>query len=58
MYEYKIKKFMAGETMKKWTMVSLKKGYIVKTNPEDSIPIGVLSEDCYMGDIVEVIIVG
>ena len=50
---------MAGETMKKWWIVALGEDrYVIKASPEHHIPIGILNEDCYMGDIVEVMIFG
>lgn len=58
MYDYKVQRFMAGESIKKWFIVSLKDGEVIKTNAENCMPIGILLEDCVKGDIVEVAVIG
>ena len=56
---YKIVRYMAGQAMKKWVIVALdEQGYIIMADPEHCMPIGLLMEDCIMGDIVEVALLG
>jgi len=51
-------RFMAGQTMKKGCVVVLRKEYIFLMDVNrDFIPLGILAEDCYMGEIVEVIMI-
>ena len=55
--QVKSQRFMAGQSMKRWMIVALdKNGYVILASPEHHIPIGMLNEDCCMGQIVEVII--
>ena len=56
---YKIVRYMSGQSMKKWVIFALdKQGYVIMADPEHCMAIGLLMEDCYVGDIVEVAIVG
>ena len=52
-----LEKFMAAQAMKKWVIVALDgQGCVIMASPEHNIPIGILNEDCFMGDIVEVMV--
>ena len=48
---------MAGEALKKWTIVKDIGGFVVLCDA-NSMPLGIVKEDCYMGDIVEIVLFG
>jgi len=56
MIKWKIEKFMAGQSMKKLVIVALRDGLVVLATPEDINVVGWLKNDCYKGEIVEVLI--
>ena len=51
---YKYESFMAGECLKRYMVVKLVNGLIYKANCNDISILGVVIEDCVMGEIVNV----